>query len=490
MNCTYESAGHSLAVDIRFPACLPMRALALGLITALAWPIADTRAVAPDTASRFQTSAVLQASAHALGQTWTVKNCNDNGPDSLRDVVENPLKAQSGDTVDLSELPTLCGMMDSIITLGTEIKIQQDDLYLKGPAEGTVAVSGAGMSRVLHHFGTGTLSLTALTVSNGYYHAAGNVYGGCVDSLSGRLSLNHVIVSQCTLASDDNGWAKGAGIDAGKDIELIASRITGNHAKDLGGGMEAYGGGTYSAGATFAKYSVIDHNGASNGRGGGLVARGGLDLRASTVESNTSAIRAGIAAGGGPVNVIDSTISHNSASDVGGGIFATYATLIANSTIAFNYQGATDHAGGVYFWGSSAADTLTLESSIIANNTAGPSNTPADVFIYPGAGSLAGTDNLVVASNVSDPLVITLTADPQLGPLRPNGGRTRTHMLLPGSPALGKGNTMDLPPTIATEQRGTGYPRTTGAGANVDLGAVQFDSIFADAFDQFYSWSP
>jgi len=33
------------------------------------------------------------------------------------------------------------------------------------------------------------------------------------------------------------------------------------------------------------------------------------------------------------------------------------------------------------------------------------------------------------------------------------------------------------------DQRGDGYPRTTGANASVDIGAFQFDSIFADGFD-------
>jgi len=78
--------------------------------------------------------------------------------------------------------------------------------------------------------------------------------------------------------------------------------------------------------------------------------------------------------------------------------------------------------------------------------------------------------------------------DPKLGPLQLNGGELLTHALLPGSPAIGAGNKdVVFPPveTNANDQRGPGYPRATLIAGNdsVDLGAVQFDTIFADAFD-------
>jgi hypothetical protein len=109
---------------------------------------------------------------------WTVKNCSDGAPDSLRDIIENPLKAQSGDTVDLDELPTLCNMVDSTITLGSEITVNQKSLALQGPTNGSVTISGAGLSRVFHHTGSGVFALNALTVSDGYYHPlAAGAYG-------------------------------------------------------------------------------------------------------------------------------------------------------------------------------------------------------------------------------------------------------------------------------------------------------------------------
>src|SRR5438045_8503037 len=61
---------------------------------------------------------------------------------------------------------------------------------------------------------------------------------------------------------------------------------------------------------------------------------------------------------------------------------------------------------------------------------------------------------------------ITVTnTDPLLGPLADNGGPTRTHALLPGSPAINAGNSSGAP---ATDQRGAGRV------GPVDIGAYEF----------------
>ena len=82
-----------------------------------------------------------------------------------------------------------------------------------------------------------------------------------------------------------------------------------------------------------------------------------------------------------------------------------------------------------------------LQSSIIAKNTAGASNVEEDLYLARGHGVLSGADNLVMSTNIPipPPGVITVTSDPKLGPLQFNGGATRTRALLPGSPALGEG---------------------------------------------------
>ena len=205
--------------------------------------------------------------------------------------------------------------------------------------------------------------------------------------------------------------------------------------------------------------STVDHNTASYG--------GGLSFRSATIIAN-------------------STISGNTAHKLAAALYSVNTNdslTIANSTIAFNHAEANLPYGAVHFGSLSASSTLALQSSIIANNTAGAMDTPSDLSMMQPV--LSGADNLVIASSLSPPGVITVTSDPHLGPLQFNGGTTRTHALLPGSPALGLGNHDAIPPGITTDQRGAGYPRTTGSGANVttDIGAFEFDTIFSGHFE-------
>ena len=48
------------------------------------------------------------------------------------------------------------------------------------------------------------------------------------------------------------------------------------------------------------------------------------------------------------------------------------------------------------------------------------------------------------------------------------------------SPARDRGNNSD---GASFDQRGIGYPRETGSSASVDIGAFQFDSVFAATFE-------
>ena len=69
--------------------------------------------------------------------------------------------------------------------------------------------------------------------------------------------------------------------------------------------------------------------------------------------------------------------------------------------------------------------------------------------------------------------------DALLGPLAYNGGPTRTHSLLAGSPAIDAGNNVA---NEENDQRGPGFPRVIGARA--DIGALEYsDAIFVDGFE-------
>ena len=409
--------------------------------------------------------------------TWQVKNCDDSGPDSLRDIIQN--SAQSGDIVDLSRLPTLYCPGASTITLTSgEIVAAQDSLTLQGPSDGTVVISGGGAYRVFHHTGSGTFGISDLTVSDGHYEAATSAWGGCILSDNGNVSLARTTVRDCVLLSDA-GFANGGGVGTKTgSIGLLRSTVSGNTA--TASGNAAFGGGVYSRGLTSAKYSTISNNTAQDasgyyGFGGGVSAYAGASIQGCTIDGNSGAYGSGLGTAKGVTSIANSTFSGNLAFNQSAiAIEQADSATITNSTIVLNQQ-TSPVGGAVYFGGLQSSSVLTLQSSIIANNSGAGAK---DLFF--GQGTLTGADNLVMSTNVASPPqgLITVTSDPMLGPLQFNGGFTRTHQLLPGSPALGAGNNNAL---LLQDQRGSGYPRTTGG--TVDMGALQFETIFVGDFD-------
>ena len=63
-----------------------------------------------------------------------------------------------------------------------------------------------------------------------------------------------------------------------------------------------------------------------------------------------------------------------------------------------------------------------------------------------------------------------INTNPLLGPLQDNGGPTLTHALLPGSPAIDRGNPNFTPPPNY-DQRGPGFPRVVNG--RIDIGSFE-----------------
>jgi hypothetical protein len=197
-------------------------------------------------------------------------------------------------------------------------------------------------------------------------------------------------------------------------------------------------------------------------------------LTASTVSGNQA-----VAGDGGGIYANDaagltnSTLSGNSAGSVGGGIRAGNLTLL-NDTITDN--AAHTAGGGIYL---APAGLSSVRNSIIAGNSVDPGGTGPDLsgdfnsdghnLIGDGGGSTGFTDGSAIGDRVgkaANPI------DPRLGALANNGGPTKTHALLAGSPAIDHGDNTNAP---ATDQRGVARPRDgDGKGSQVvDIGAFE-----------------
>lgn len=445
--------------------------------------------------------------------TLPVTHCADDGsPGSLRTVIAG---AGEGDWIDLTQLAC------AIITLHQgEIRTDLADLTLLGPGQAALTIDGNGAGRVFRHGGTGTLTLSNLTVSGGRTDEGqgGCVFsGGGVDDGSvalvdatvtgcqalhpiteeargggvyarGSISLTRSTVSNSVAAAAESGTgagnARGGGLFAQSGpITLTDSIVSGNRAVtgDPAGTVWARGGGVYLfVGALTVERSVIEGNFAgceeplacASANGGGLSFSGSqLAITASRIADNGVAAT-GRASGGGVYNynrgsaqVRESTISGNTASSTtqqarGGGLF-TYANnvTVSHSTISGN----TASTGGGIF---SDYNQLSVINCTLSGNTA-----------VNGGGLFLGNSGYYTRTS---PMLVrntTITANSSTGPGTSVGGVVDTHTtggpsrfestILAGNQALSPGNA-DLRASAGSI---VGSANLIGAAADVGLPA-------------------
>lgn len=409
----------------------------------------------------------------------TVTTCADSGTGSLRAAIAN---AGNGDTVTFNAGAMNC----STITLTTgALVVHQADLTLTGP-DGDLLIIDANLAgRVIDHEGAGTLHIAKLAAIRGFISAS-FAYGGCIYS-KGSVAAANVTVYGCR-AQTTEFFAAGGGIYA-HNLDLRDSTISHSVAAREPGGASGggWGGGAYVIGTAAVRSSTFYSN--LSDFGGGLMATMAT-IDGATFTDNSASFGAAIAVGGqaGQLQLMNSTISANTAY-VCAGIFSSspnapsqHSITLSNSTVAFNKAVQATYGGHPYAAGLCGAGTLSVQSSIIANNrTDYNTATPhAGDFSAAAGTSLSGAGNLIMATLAGTTAPAgTLTADPKLQPLADNGGPTRTHALGPGSPAIASGNNAAR---LASDQRGPGYARMTGR--KTDIGAFQSgDGIFACGAD-------
>ena len=404
--------------------------------------------------------------------------------------------ADSNDTVNV-----LCSTIT--LTQGS-LYLTQPDLTIKGVAANNLVITQSAKDRVLNHIGTGTLSLHDMTLTGGYYYLTIGAYGGCIYS-KGSVALYETAVVECQTVSN-GGDAHGGGVFVKGNLSMTSSSIGLNSATASNHtGVNARGGGAFVQGDFTAGYSTIVNNlaevtGTNQGRGGGLHLGGNVTIRSSTISGNSAGqITGGIdITSSSPAslvaNISNSTISSNSATYLGGLYVNSGTVKIANSTIAFNTAtkgkiSSTAYAAGMVADSNVAAMSVTLQSSIIANNTYGTSTqTPNDLSLVHTSSHVitfnaAPANNLIFATSAAVPSDTIKSVCPLLGQLRDNGGPTQTHALLSGSPALAAGNNVD---DLPFDQRGADYLRISTGESVADIGAYEVqrtDIIFDTGFE-------
>jgi len=213
--------------------------------------------------------------------THTINSCDDGAsaaatPGTLRYEITH---AAPTDAVDVTAIPAVCGT--SYITLYSgEIPVTQSTLAIYGSGKEAIRTI---FGRVFKHSGTGTLSISDLTIESGEYlssYSNKNADGGCIYS-AGSVTLTNTSVIDCLawLYKPGSGspQARGGAIFAKANVTLTNSNISGNVADAVYDSLaspefETIGGGIYAASVT-ASYSTISGNSASaqeGSLGGGI----------------------------------------------------------------------------------------------------------------------------------------------------------------------------------------------------------------------------
>lgn len=407
---------------------------------------------------------LLLAGAHAddaLAKTFTVSSKRASGKGSLSGAIGRANRHEGSDRIVFRS------------RLSGNVELRRKKVTVRGPL--TIAGNGRGRRGPVVRGSSGG---TRLVLDPPYRRNAKDPV---------KLQIRDLALERVSLGA--------SGSPTATDLRVVRSRLSGDGVDRAGivngGGygssdltlrnstVEGFSGTGVDAesnyGDTLIKRSVIRRNSS-----GVLAFKAGVDIKNSTISGNSP--------GGGIfvtyyafADVTKSTISGNRTEGseqfaaAGGGVNAYYEAFarITNSTISGNAAVGTGSMGGGIYGGASVV------SSTVTNNSA---ERGGGIFSAPdgfGTDGVNVTDSIVTGNRASDgpdcggetdtgppqskggnvfgrdgcatpqPTDL-LTGDPRLGPLAGNGGPTKTHELLAGSPAIDHSGRTEL----ETDQRG------------------------------------
>jgi hypothetical protein len=270
---------------------------------------------------------------------------------------------------------------------------------------------------------------------------AGSYGGGIEVANNSTLEAQQITVSGNRGNVSVNGTGGGINVENTGKLTLVDSTVSGNSSTDNAGGVRVQGTATI-------RRSTINGNMALGGFAGGI--------------GVTSATEEG---GAGSLKLENSTVTDNTATTTGGGIWAGGNVEIVSSTFSSNSapMGANVAAEG--------GGTATLRNSILAN----PLGNGANCVISGGTLTSLGhniDDGAAPGSCGFTASGDQVGADAKLGGLVDNGGPTLTRAPADDSPAVNHGTAEGLvaaPNGRVTDQRGVVRP----VGTDADIGAVE-----------------
>ena len=223
-----------------------------------------------------------------------------------------------------------------------------------------------------------TLNMTNCAVTGNTAQDGGGIFAKKEGSTASAVTISGGFIGSDGTGTDANkstGYSGGGGIYIGEDCSLTMKE----NVKIIGNQTGASGGGIYTGAncvLTMESCTVSDNTASING--GGIFAQGTLTLTSCTVSDNRANSIGGGAYLAGTVNIKGaSTIAHNAADESGGGIYAASGSLtLENATIGGeqSYDGTdldktkgnkAKDGGGIF-----AQAALTMKNCTVSYNTA------------------------------------------------------------------------------------------------------------------------
>jgi predicted outer membrane repeat protein len=332
----------------------------IGRIVRCRWAPAATLAVMAGAAG-------LAGAAPAAASPVNLVDCNLNHT-ALQPAIDG---AAQGETL------LVTGTCTGPFTISNDLTLTGSGrAVLDGDQAGPAVTVGRGAQVHLNHLAItngiggisnqGTLTVGDSTVSG---NTASSGPGGGINN-----GVNATLVVTTSTVRDNYSLGAGGGINSNGSLTVRDSWLFGNSADNCGG-IDSVGTGVT---ATVIRSSVHG-NTARVGVGGGICAsQGTLTLSESAVYRNTAGFGAGIYDSDGTDSVIRSTVTNNTASDQGGGIYSVNGgtvTVTRSAVQANTANGGTGSGGGIY----NASGTVTLDRSWVLENNPDNCDPPGSV---------------------------------------------------------------------------------------------------------------
>jgi CSLREA domain-containing protein/uncharacterized repeat protein (TIGR01451 family) len=391
------------------------------------------------------------------------------------------------------------GFGGGAVIAGNPVHLTVNGGSFNGNTSGGGGTTGSGQGGGLLLSATGgSLAIDGTSFTSN--HAGGGLAGatGSGGGLLISLGNGSASIKNATFTNNDAaggslaGGMGGALLTSTTDTTLTidSSTFTGNVASGGGGtgsggaALLAGSGGNASVNNSYFRANRAGGHGAPSSVGGGMLISTtdtNITLAGDEVSGNqagdsfpsTTGIAGGVYLGvGGSAtgSVVNTTISGNTAAtgnggNGGGGGLYSGGTIGLNGVTVAGNAATTAGTGATSSPGIFGTATTTVRNTIVAGNTKNSVPDACGTALTSAGHNIESTDTCGFHAGGD-----SVGTDPGLGPLADHGGPTFTQALLPGSPAIDRGDGAACP---ATDQRGGARPQ----GGGCDIGAFELGAL-------------